>query len=298
MSIDNGREDLSTRHRALAVLIGAYSDGELDDATWGEVGAHLLECSTCRQDVGIQGAIRDRMSAESAGAGAAPIAAAGDLWDRVLTALPPRPLASRSGASVRVAAQPGATARTAARSTPRWAGATWLGWGIAAGIATMWAITAVRGRPASGMSMSMGTGIVVVDSTPESLASAAIDDFRRVNAAELPALPNLRALEARVPFSVPALRSAHMRLIGTWVTRLHGQPVAVLAYRCHDRLVVQYVVPEPLFFLPPRVRQAIATNGLYATGVGGVHTVGWPGTDNGSLLVGEFSAAELAAMRL
>jgi hypothetical protein len=61
--------------------------------------------------------------------------------------------------------------------------------------------------------------------------------------------------------------------------------------------VVQYVVPEHVFFRPPRVRQAIAASGLYAAGEGKLHAVGWPGRDNGSFLVGEFTAPELAAMR-
>ena len=107
-----------------------------------------------------------------------------------------------------------------------------------------------------------------------------------------------RRCEAEVPFSIPALRSAHMRLIGTWTTQINGEPAAALAYRCHDRLVVQYVIPEHVFFRPPRVRQAIADAGVYAAGEGDVHTVAWPGTDNGSFLVGEFPASVLAAMRL
>ena len=77
-----------------------------------------------------------------------------------------------------------------------------------------------------------------------------------------------------------------------------GEPAAALAYRCHDRLVVQYVIPEHVFFRPPRVREAIAASGVYAAGEGDVHTVAWPGTDNGSFLVGEFPASVLAAMRL
>jgi hypothetical protein len=89
-----------------------------------------------------------------------------------------------------------------------------------------------------------------------------------------------------------------MRLIGAWTTTIDNVPAAVLAYRCHDRLVVQYVIPEHVFFNPPRVRQAIAASGLYAAGEGKIHAVGWPGIDNGSFLVGEFTAAELAAMRM
>jgi hypothetical protein len=149
------------------------------------------------------------------------------------------------------------------------------------------------------MGMSMGPlAPVTVDSTPEPIADAALHDFRRVAQAALPQGPELAAVEASVPFSVPALKAPHMRLIGAWTTTIDHVPAAVLAYRCHDRLVVQYVVPEHVFFGPPRVRQAIAASGLYAAGEGKIHTVGWPGSDNGSFLVGEFTAADLAAMRM
>ena len=133
---------------------------------------------------------------------------------------------------------------------------------------------------------------------PEAIADAALRDFRRVAASDLPNGPHLAAVQAEVPFSIPALRSAHMRLIGSWTTVIAGEPAAALAYRCHDRLVVQYVIPEHVFFRPPRVREAIAASGVYAAGEGDVHTVAWPGTDNGSFLVGEFPASVLAAMRL
>ena len=43
---------------------------------------------------------------------------------------------------------------------------------------------------------------------------------------------------------------------------------------------------------------SIAAAGLYAAGEGKIHAVGWPGRDNGSFLVGEFTAPELAAMRM
>jgi hypothetical protein len=89
-----------------------------------------------------------------------------------------------------------------------------------------------------------------------------------------------------------------MRLIGSWAMEFEGERAAVLAYRCHNRLVVQYVVSERAFFRQPRLRQAIASSGLYAAGFGKVNTIAWPDIDSGSFLVGEFTPAELAAMRL
>jgi hypothetical protein len=94
---------------------------------------------------------------------------------------------------------------------------------------------------------------------------------------------------------VPAIRAPHMRLIGTGTTTIDGVPTAVLAYRRHDRLEVQYLVPHHAFFsprgyakpLPPRAlrrRQGEDPRGRAPT--------------NGPFLVGEFTAAELAAMRM
>ena len=174
----------------------------------------------------------------------------------------------------------------------------WGGWLAAASLAAVWALGPHRPTGPGMGGMSMGSlAPVSVDSVPERIADAALQDFKRVASSSLPQGPELAAVESQVPFSVPALTAPHMRLIGAWTTTIDGLPAAALAYRCHDRLVVQYVVPEHGFFRPARVRQAVAASGLYAVGEGKIHAVGWPGRDNGSFLVGEFTAPELAAMR-
>jgi hypothetical protein len=149
--------------------------------------------------------------------------------------------------------------------------------------------------------MSMAMGNVKVpppDVVPEPLAGAALQDFQRLAGSTLPVGTALPSVQADVPFSVPYLRSAHMRLIASWATEFEGERAAVLAYRCHNRLVVQYVVSERAFFRQPRLRHAIASAGLYAAGFGKVNAIAWPDLDSGSFLVGEFTPAELAAMRL
>ena len=60
---------------------------------------------------------------------------------------------------------------------------------------------------------------------------------------------------------------------------------------------MQYVVSEKQFFRQPQVRNAIASQGVYATAAGSLTTIACPGTDNGSYLVGEFTASDLVAMR-
>ncbi len=285
MSGSADRTEPDSGHERVAALLGAYADDELAGDLRRAVAAHLSECAQCMQDLRLQLALKHRLRAEE------------------LAAEPPAALARLQDHIARLGRDTPDEHRRAGPERPRGRSfrhliITWGGWLIAASLAAVW-VAGPRRATTQGMGMSMGPPVpVTVDSVPEPIADAALHDFRRVAQAALPQGPELAAVQAEVPFSVPALRSPHMRLIGAWTTTIDGVPTAVLAYRCHDRLVVQYVVPEHVFFRPPRVRQAIAASGLYAAGEGKIHAVGWPGTDNGSFLVGEFTAAELAAMRM
>jgi anti-sigma factor RsiW len=286
MSDSADRTDTESQHERLAGLLGAYADDELAADVRRTVEAHVSHCGQCTQDLGVQLALKGRLQAE--GVAAEPSAVLARLRDHV---------AGLGGGAGDERGRAGAE-RPVRRSFLVHPIVAWSGWLIAAGLAALW-FMGPRRAATQGMGMSMGPSApVAVDSVPEPIADAALHDFRRVAQAALPQGPELAALRAEVPFSVPALKAPHMRLIGTWTATIDGVPAAVLAYRCHDRLVVQYVVPEHVFFRPPRVRRAIATSGLYAAGEGKIHAVGWPGTDNGSFLVGEFTAAELAAMRM
>jgi anti-sigma factor RsiW len=286
MSDSSEHTPLARRHEQLVTLLGAYADDELPPEGRADVEAHLAECGQCVQELRVQTALKHRLRAEE-------------------RALEPSDALSRLEAHVAhlggAASQP-MPAGNFGRVNPsvlRHLLVAWSGWLVAASLAAVWALG--PRRPASpGMGgMSMGSLVPVsVDSVPESIADAALHDFKRIARAELPRGPELAAVESQVPFSVPPLTAPHMRLIGAWTTTIDSIPAAVLAYRCHDRLVLQYVVPEHVFFRPPRVRQAIAEAGLYAAGEGKIHAVGWPGRDNGSFLVGEFTAPELAAMRM
>ena len=273
-------------HEHAVTLLGAYADDELPPETRREVEAHLAECTRCVQELRLQTALRQRLREEE-------------------SALEPSDALLRLEAFVAHLGRGAREQRASAvdigsgkRSVLRHPLLGWGGWLVAASLAAVWALGPRRpaGQGMSGMSMG-NLAPVSVDSIPESIADAALHDFKRVANATLPEGPELAAVESQVPFSVPALTAPHMRLIGAWTTIIDGVPAAALAYRCHDRLVVQYVVPEHIFFRQPRVRQAIAASGLYAAGEGKIHAVGWPGRDNGSFLVGEFTAPELAAMR-
>ena len=286
----NDRVEEDARHRTMMGLLGAYVDDEIGGTVKAEVEAHLQRCEECRRELRIQVALRTRLLAEER---TTPPAAVLERLQYHLNSLG----AGETGFAV-VPSRPwrGRVADLAPRARPY---LTWGGWLVAASIAALWIVGKPKSSGQSMAGMTMGPPIpVVVDSVPEAIADAALRDFRRVAAEDLPGGPRLAAIQAEVPFSVPALRSAHMRLIGSWTTEINGERAAALAYRCHDRLVVQYVIAEHVFFRPPRVRQAIAAAGVYAAGQGDVNAVAWPGTDNGSFLVGEFPASVLAAMRL
>jgi anti-sigma factor RsiW len=274
-------------HEALVDLLAAYADEELAEDSRREVESHLTGCELCRRELRTQVALRTRLVAEQ------PSEPRPTVPPRLLAHL--RAVTGIPAAGAR-AGPAGWFGRLRALPAPL-ALLTWGGWLVAASLVL---VISQRPRPSpQGMSMAMGNvKVPPADAVPEPLAGAAMQDFQRLNGSILPVGTELPAVQADVPFSVPYLRSAHMRLIGSWAMEFEGERAAVLAYRCHNRLVVQYVVSERAFFRQPRLRQAIASSGLYAAGFGKVNTIAWPDIDSGSFLVGEFTPAELAAMRL
>ena len=120
------------------------------------------------------------------------------------------------------------------------------------------------------------------------LLGAVLADHRRVMAGDLPGRArDLPAVRAAVAFPVEPLHAPTLRLLAVWTTEILGEPTAVLAYRWDDRLVVQYIVPEHLFFRHPSVRSAMAAHRVLAARSGASGLVAFPVVDAGSLLVGE-----------
>jgi hypothetical protein len=276
-------------HEALVDLLAAYADEELPEDSRREVENHLASCDLCRRELRTQVALRTRLVAERPSEPRPAVTPRLLAHLRAVTGTPPV-------AGVHPSRSGGWSQRLRSLRAPQ-AALIWSGWLVAASLAL---VVYHRPRPApQGMSMAMGNfKVPPPDAVPEPLAGAALQDFQRLAGSTLPKGTALPSVQADVPFSVPYLRSTHMRLIASWATEFEGERAAVLAYRCHNRLVVQYVVSERAFFRHPRLRQAIASSGLYAAGFGKVNTIAWPDIDSGSFLVGEFTPAELAAMRL
>lgn len=278
---------IGPEHDEFSELLAGYADEELSPDDRDRVEQHLADCVICRRGLKAQSVIRARLMRETV------FPSSGSLADRLVERI-----------ALHEAREPGV--REEPRITWRRRGErllAWMGWLVAASIGAIWIGSRVIGPgtdagPSGGV-MSMGPPrLVTVDSNPGPISSAVLTQFEQVDQSDLPHDLDLAELKDQVPFHVPALRSPHMRFIAAWTTRLHGEPAAAVAYRCHDKLVVQYVVSEKQFFRHPQVRRAIAQQGIYAATSGRVSTVAWPDLDSGSFLVGEFSPSELTAMRL
>lgn len=245
--------------------MGAYADGELSAAEARDVEAHLDGCEACRKALALQRGIRSQLAGEAAPA------AGPALWARIRSVLDRAPTLPR----------------TERRTWPLPVGRAlpWLGWMLAAVLA----------------------GVILLDARPPERASGpvrppmveeALADYGRLRRGELPVDPGgIGRVQQQLGFAVDPLTSPEARLIGAWTTELRRQPAAVLAYRWRDRVILQYVVSEELFFRQPAVRERVAAQGTFVVTAGTRSVVAWPGHSSGSLLVGEADPKALQQLR-
>ncbi len=271
---DEARE---ARHQVLATLLGAYADGELPPETASQIDAHLLGCARCRREVEVYSAVHARLARE-------PLSAArSEFRERIIKEI----------AEARVpATQPSAAARRAWWQAPRVlrAGAASV---VVAVLATLGA--ARLAKSAAGASPSSAR----IDAASVPLFTAILDDYRRVTTSDLPGRArDLDAVRSAVPFPVQALHGVELSLLAAWSTDLRGEPAAVLAYRWHDRLVLEYLVAEPVFFRSPGVRTPIAAGQPVSAMSGAQGVLAWAAPQSGAVLVGDVSPDELAALRV
>lgn len=267
-------------HEELAHFNGPYVDGELPMDTALLIEAHLLGCRTCRREMELQQAVSTRLAEISIPR------APGALRERIKSALAEPAVEARRlpvpaiGLAVRRRAV--GWAQILERSTRR--ALPWLGWAVAAPLAVI-----------------LFMGYEVPLSTPQiPMVEAVLSDYRRTVAHELPLTGplDLATLQADLPFPVKPLDTPQARLIGAWRTEIRGEPTAALGYRMSNRVIIQYVVSEALFFKQPVMREAVARQGRYVTADGAQNIVAWPGMQSGFLLVGELPSAVLKTLAL
>ncbi len=269
---DDARE---ARHQVLATLLGAYADGELPPETASQIDAHLLGCARCRREVDVHAVMRECLSREPQ------VLASSAFRDRIMQEIADTRLPSSAPAS-----EPRAWWQT----TRVRAGAALTVMALATTFAVnQWQSAAAHAPPTSSR----------VDAAGVPLFATILDDYRRVMAGDLPGRArDLDAVRAAVPFPVQPLHGAGLSLLAAWSTDLRGEPAAVLAYRWHDRLVLEYLVAEPLFFRHPGIRGPIAAGQLVSAVRGAQGLLAWAAPQSGAILVGEVAPNELSALRV
>lgn len=270
---DDARE---ARHQVLATLLGAYSDGELPPETASQIDAHLLGCVRCRREVDLHAVMRERLGRELQ-----PVASA---------ALRARITAQIEGLQALSAGPAGAVPN-------RWWQLTNVR--VIAGVllfagAAMLGIRGLSRRTPSVDSASLAS----VNAAGVPLLATILTDYRRVMSADLPGRArDLDAVRAAVPFPVEPLHSPTLRLLAAWTTDLGGDPAAVLAYRWQDRIALEYIVAEPVFFRHPAMRAPVAQGMLVAAVSESQAVLAWPASESGVVFVADASVAALEALR-
>jgi hypothetical protein len=248
--------DLDTEARDHLLLGELSHTRSLEDARLIE--AHVQGCEPCQRELGLLRAVRARLRHLPG------IAQESALGDRVFAALGDRAVGER-----------------ASRPSRRWVLATAAGWAAAAAFAALFA-----GRDDSGDSEDSEQRL-------PPMVNEALREYERASVNELPKPITPAELEFRVGRRIPYIPSAELKIVSTWVTTIREEPSAAIAYRFDDRVLIQFVVSEALFFRQPVVRDAIARSGAYAARVGARAVIGRARSGTGSLLVGDISLSEL-----
>ena len=264
------------RHVVLRELLGAYADRELPLETMAQVDAHLIGCTSCRRELGLEESVRARLGAER------PTSSSPALRARLSAALDTAaPIATSRG---------GDSARVRRSAQPALVGIAVSGWVTAFALA---AALLLRTPGRASQPASVRPLPVSVRTVP--LLDRMLDNYARVTASDLPGRArDLSAVRAGVDFPVEPLHGSTVRLLGAWTTEVDKEPAAVLAYRLGDHLVLQYLVAEDAFFRNPAIRAALESRQLLAADDGGRSLVAWPGPATGSVLVGNMPSADLA----
>ncbi len=125
-----------------------------------------------------------------------------------------------------------------------------------------------------------------------------VEAYRAASQGDLPGRArDLELVRSAMPFAVNPLDNPDAHLVAAWTTAFDGEPAAVLAYRWHDTVVLQFVIDESLLFRSREMRNAFAAGRAVVRQAGVQGVVVWPDAAMGSVIVGDLSWQRLAELR-
>jgi anti-sigma factor RsiW len=264
------------RHKVLIDLLGGYVDGELTPEIAAQIDAHLIGCSRCRGEVAIQQSLRGKLR-------------------EIPTQSASLALRERINAAISAAPAPRPYVDESARRSTSYA-KRWIIGAVCLVAASVGGYSVYRGSETAAPTQSARQLSVAASTIP--LFDAILADYSNLAKIDLPGRArDLATVRAAVPFDVRPIEAPHLRLLGAWTADLRGEPAAVLAYRLDDRLVVQYVVSDQVFFRNPVTREAVSGGHMVAASGTASKIVAWPEENAATVLVGSVPFGTLESLR-
>jgi len=260
MPFDMNTTERIELHETLQDLLAGYVDNELDDEQTKLVEAHLIGCEVCRNDLGRQQTLSQR-----------------------LESMPAARLSGAAHHKIDVALESATVEKVPSVTLPFWLAS---------------AITFIKTRilklklasvvGASGWGVALLLAVIIIEphfnnANPSSIPMIqdALAEYYEMEGKVLPVSDTKNKAIIKAPLSWP-----NTQLLSSWSTSIAGAPAQVFALRSGHNIIFQYQVSEAVFFRNPVVRKAISKTGSYAVRDNKTDVLAIPFTDSGVLVVG------------
>lgn len=254
MSDSNKTEthNFSDLHVRIQDWLAGYADGQLDEHHTALVEAHLAGCAACRNDVARQQVLSARLQ------------------------LIPTP---RFSASFDKRLD---DALAEASMTGRHKPVNQRAINIKRGLSFLHPLVLIGGGGWA-VALVLAAVLLMPNLTPGNINQSpmvrdVLIDYQRVTRQDLPSQPG--GSDAS-----PPMQWANSRVLATWVTNVGGEPAQAYAMRRGNSVIIQYHIPERVFFRSPNVRQAVARAGDFRTRDDQLEVLGIPMEESGLLVV-------------
>jgi len=247
-------------HENLQDMLAGYIDNELENEQIMLVEAHLIGCEACRNDLGRQQALSQR-----------------------LESIPSSRISSLANQKIDKALEDAALENVLSRQQPLWLSSS-LSF-IKRRLPNL-SLTSILGVSGWGVAMLLAVIIFspqfkVHTTSTIPMIQDALTEYYEMEGKALPVTDTHNIGTVKPPLTWP-----NTQLLATWATRIAGAPAQVFALRSGHNIIFQYQINAAVFFRNPVVRKAISKKGSYAMRDNKTDVLAFPLTNSGVLVVG------------